>query len=107
VRKAPLSQSSPARACRALPMKAIVRRLRVGRNTVRRWLRGAAPEPYRPRRIMLEPQLEVLERRRAEVRRRNATDRDVGGKSAEVKAVLRHALSCRAHQWHSPTQVTG
>ena len=49
-----------------VPIKAIVRRLRVGRNTVRRWLRGAAPEPYRPRRSMLEPYLELLERRWAE-----------------------------------------
>ncbi|GGC71141.1 hypothetical protein GCM10011504_56090 [Siccirubricoccus deserti] len=46
-----------------MQIKAIVRRLRVGRNTVRRWLRGAAPEPYRPRRSMLEPYLDLLERR--------------------------------------------
>lgn len=49
-----------------VPIRAIVRRLGIGRNTVRRWLRGAAPEPYRPRRSMLEPHRAVLERRWAE-----------------------------------------
>jgi transposase len=47
-------------------IKAIVRRLGVGRNTVRRWLRGAAPEPYRPRRSTLGLHLGALERRWAE-----------------------------------------
>ena len=49
-----------------VPIRAIVRRLKLGRNTVRRWLRGAAPELYRPRRSMLEPYRAVLERRWAE-----------------------------------------
>jgi transposase len=49
-----------------LPIRAIGRRLRIGRNTVRRWLRGAAPEPYRPRRSSLDPHRAVLERRWAE-----------------------------------------
>jgi transposase len=49
-----------------VPIKAIVRRLGIGRNTVRRWLRGTAPEPYRPRRSMLEPYRATLERRWAE-----------------------------------------
>ncbi len=49
-----------------VPIRAIARRLEVGRNTVRRCLRGAAPEPYRPRRSMLEPYRDVLERRWAE-----------------------------------------
>jgi len=54
-------------------IKAIARRLRIGRNTVRRWLRGAAPEPHRaapephrPRRSSLDPHRAVLERRWAE-----------------------------------------
>jgi transposase len=47
-------------------IKTIVRRLRIGRNTVRRWLRGAAPERHRPRRSSLEPYRPMLERRWAE-----------------------------------------
>ncbi|MBV8702142.1 MAG: transposase, partial [Acetobacteraceae bacterium] len=47
-------------------IKAIVRRLGVGRNTVRRWLRGAAPDPFRRRRSILEPHYALLERRWAE-----------------------------------------
>jgi transposase len=46
-----------------LSIEAIARRLRIGRNTVRRWLRGAAPEPHRPRRSSLDPHRAVLERR--------------------------------------------
>jgi transposase len=38
-----------------MSIKEIVRRLSIGRNTARRWLRGAAPDPFRPRRSMLEP----------------------------------------------------
>jgi transposase len=49
-----------------VPIRAIARGLGIGRNTVRRWLRGAAPEPHRPRRSMLEPYRAVLERRWAE-----------------------------------------
>ena len=49
-----------------VPIKQIVRRLGIGRNTVRRWLRGATPDPFRPRRSMLEPYHAVLERRWAE-----------------------------------------
>ena len=44
-------------------IKAIVRRLGVGRNTVRRWLRGAAPDPFRRRRSILDPHYALLERR--------------------------------------------
>jgi len=47
-------------------IKAIVRGLGVGRNTVRRWLRGAAPDPFRRRRSILEPHYALLERRWAE-----------------------------------------
>jgi transposase len=47
-------------------IKAIVRRLGVGRNTVRRWLRGAAPDPFRRRPSILEPYHALLERRWAE-----------------------------------------
>lgn len=46
-----------------MPIKEIVRRLAIGRNTVRRWLRGAAPDLFRPRRSMLEPYRATLERR--------------------------------------------
>jgi transposase len=46
-----------------VPIREIVRRLAIGRNTVRRWLRGAAPDPFRPRRSMLEPHRATLERR--------------------------------------------
>ena len=49
-----------------VPIKRIVRRLGVGRNTVRRWLRGAVPDLFRPRRSMLEPYRAMLERRWAE-----------------------------------------
>ena len=49
-----------------VPIKAIVRRLGVGRNTVRRWLRGAAPDPFRRRRSILEPHYTLLERRWSE-----------------------------------------
>ncbi len=49
-----------------VPIKEIVRRLAIGRNTARRWLRGAAPDPFRPRRSMLEPHRATLERRWAE-----------------------------------------
>ena len=49
-----------------VPIKEIVRRPRIGRNTARRWLRGAAPEPYRPRRSTLEPHRITLERRWAQ-----------------------------------------
>jgi transposase len=49
-----------------VPIKAIVRRLGVGRNTVRRWLRGAAPDPFRRRRSILEPHYALLERRWSE-----------------------------------------
>jgi transposase len=49
-----------------VPIRAIARGLDLGRNTVRRWLRGAAPEPHRPRRSMLEPYRAGLERRWAE-----------------------------------------
>jgi transposase len=44
-------------------IKAIVRRLGVGRNTVRRWLRGAAPNLFRQCRSILEPHYALLERR--------------------------------------------
>jgi transposase len=47
-------------------IKAIGRKLRIGRNTVRRWLRGAAPELYRSRRSSLHPHRAMLERRWAE-----------------------------------------
>jgi transposase len=46
-----------------VPIKAIVRRLGVGRNTVRRWLRGAPPDPFRRRGSILEPHYALLERR--------------------------------------------
>ncbi|HYZ62868.1 MAG TPA: helix-turn-helix domain-containing protein, partial [Acetobacteraceae bacterium] len=49
-----------------ISIKAIVRRLGVGRNAVRRWLRGAALDPFRRRRSMLEPHYPLLERRWAE-----------------------------------------
>ena len=49
-----------------VPIKAIVRGLGVGRNTVRRWLRGAAPDLFRPRRSTLQPYHGFLERRWAE-----------------------------------------
>jgi transposase len=49
-----------------MPIKTIVRKLRVGRNTLRRWLRGAAPALHRPRRSTLEPYRALLERRWAE-----------------------------------------
>ncbi|HKO17755.1 MAG TPA: ISL3 family transposase [Acidobacteriaceae bacterium] len=49
-----------------LSIKAIVRQLPIGRNTVRRWLRGASPELRRPRRNLLEPHRTFLERRWAE-----------------------------------------
>jgi transposase len=49
-----------------VPIKGIVRRLAIGRNTARRWLRGAAPDLFRPRRSMLEPYRARLERRWAE-----------------------------------------
>jgi transposase len=46
-----------------LSIKAIVRQLPIGRNTVRRWLRGASPELRRPRRNLLEPYRAFLEQR--------------------------------------------
>jgi transposase len=46
-----------------MPIKAIGRKLGIARNTLRRWLRGAAPEPWRPRRSSLDPYRAVLERR--------------------------------------------
>lgn len=46
-----------------VPIKAIVRRLSVGCNTVKRWRRGAAPDPFRRRRSTLEPHHAFLERR--------------------------------------------
>jgi transposase len=49
-----------------LPIKEIVRRLGIGRNTARRWLRGSTPDPFRPRRSVLEPHRAMLERRWAE-----------------------------------------
>jgi transposase len=49
-----------------IPIKEIVRRLSIGRNTVRRWLRGASPDLFRPRRSMLEPHRPMLARRWAE-----------------------------------------
>ncbi len=49
-----------------MPIKEIVRRLAIGGNTARRWLRGAGPDPFRPRRSMLEPYRATLERRWAE-----------------------------------------
>ncbi len=48
------------------PIKEIVCRLSIGRNTARRWLRGATPEPFRPRQSVLEPYRATLERRWAE-----------------------------------------
>jgi transposase len=55
-----------------LPIKEIVRRLGIGRNTARRWLRGATPDPFRPRRSMLELHRAMLERRWAEGRHNGA-----------------------------------
>ena len=44
-------------------IKVIVRRVGVGRNTVRRWLRGAEPDPFRRHVSILEPHYALLERR--------------------------------------------
>jgi hypothetical protein len=49
-----------------VPIGEIVRRPRIGRNTARRRPRGATPDPFRPRRSMLEPHRATLERRWAE-----------------------------------------
>lgn len=49
-----------------MPVKAIARRLRMSRNTIRRWPRGAVPELRRPRRSFLAPYLASLEQRWAE-----------------------------------------
>jgi transposase len=48
------------------PIKSIVRKLGIGRNTARRRVRGADPDLFRPRQNMLQPHLGVLERRWAE-----------------------------------------
>ena len=55
-----------------MPVKEIVRRLVIGRNTARRWLRGAAPDLFRPPRGGLEPYRATLERRWAEGGRNGA-----------------------------------
>ena len=55
-----------------LPIKDIVRGLGIGRNTARRWLRGSTPDPFRPRRSVLEPHRATLERRWAEGRHNGA-----------------------------------
>jgi hypothetical protein len=49
-----------------MPIKEIVRRLAIGRNTARLRLHGAAPDLFRPRRSRLEPYRATLERRWAE-----------------------------------------
>jgi hypothetical protein len=47
-------------------IKQISRDLALGRNTVRRWLRGEQPDPCRPRVHSLDPWRALLERRWAE-----------------------------------------
>jgi transposase len=49
-----------------MPIRTMVRKLRISRNTLRRWLRGAAPALHCSRRSMLEPYRALLERRWAE-----------------------------------------
>jgi transposase len=50
--------------CRAgIPIKQIARDLDLSRNTVRRWLRGEPPDPWRSRMDSLDPWRPLLERR--------------------------------------------
>ena len=52
--------------CDGMPIRTMVRKLRISRNTLRRWSHGAALGLHRPRQSILEPYRALLERRWAE-----------------------------------------